>query len=481
MKAVSLFSGVGGFELGFERAGISTVLQAERDPWALQVLERHWPETERVTDVRTVGMGHGSGDEHCEPTEPITGDRADAQSRWSGVDLVYGGFPCQDLSVAGKRAGLGGERSGLWFEFHRVLRELRPRWAVIENVPGLLSSNGGRDFGVILDGLDELGFDVAWAVLDAQHFGVPQRRRRVFVVAGPRGRGAEQVLSICESCGGNPETGRTAGQDLAGTLGAGSADSQRGWRGDLDSSGAYITSMTGGGVARAGDTRGQDPLVVSPTLTGGAEGRGFRGDDGSNAYVVANAISASAGHHGHSSPRVAATLRGRSHGEGVNMPGRGGEEAYGDNLIAYSLNARDGKGINAGHGPNNLVAYPISTSNAARTSQREADTTFVVAHALTSEVYHHGGIPNQTANGDNGYMQADAVGVRRLTPLECERLMGWPDDHTRWAADEREISDSHRYRMCGNGVVAPVAEWIGHRLVAVDALMRIGVMTSMNR
>ena len=164
MKAISLFSGVGGFDIGFERAGIETVLQVEKDEHCLSVLERHWPDVERMTDVRATRR-----------TDEI-----------EGVDLIYGGFPCQDISIAGSRAGLTGERSGLWFEFERIVSELRPRWVVIENVAGLLSSNGGADLGVILTGLDKFGFDASWAVLDAQHFGVPQHRRRVFIVGGPR-------------------------------------------------------------------------------------------------------------------------------------------------------------------------------------------------------------------------------------------------------------------------------------------------------
>ena len=293
MKAISLFSGVGGFDIGFERAGIETVLQAEQDPWCLEVLARHWPETERVTDVRDVRGG-------------------------VGIDLIYGGFPCQDVSVAGKRAGLGGERSGLWFEFERILSELRPRWAVIENVPGLLSSNKGRDFAVILDGLEDLGYSVGWAVLDAQNFGVPQRRRRVFVVAGPTRRSVEQVLSLCESCGGNPETSAAPRARIADTPESGIARALGGVGGGQDYSSSKGT------------------LVVPDT---------------------------------------------------DRMP-------------------------------------------------------FIPQHA---------------------------GGVRRLTPLECERLMGWPDDWTRWTAGGKEIADSHRYRMAGNGVVASVAEWLGHRIVAVDA------------
>lgn len=354
MNAISLFSGVGGLDLGFQRAGIETVLQAERDPWCLEVLTRHWPETERVNDVRDVGAGVAGARGRRRGGDATRAGvfTADAWRRGvGGIDLVYGGFPCQDLSVAGKRAGLGGERSGLWYEFHRVLSELRPRWAVIENVPGLLSSGGGRDFGIILDGLDELGFDVAWAILDAQHFGVPQRRRRVFIVAGPRGRGPEQVLSLCEGCGGNPATGRAAGESVAGSLEA---------------------------------------------STGGPDDN----DATSGRLVVASAMSASQGHHGH-------TLDG-ARGQAVIAPPQ----------IAWALQERDAKGV----------------------SLLESQDTFIIPPS----------------------------GVRRLTPLECNRLQGFPDDWDRFTGDGREIADSHRYRMMGNAVAVPVAEWLGHRLVAVD-------------
>ncbi len=249
MKVLSLFSGVGGFDIGLERAGMQVVAQCEIDPFCQRVLAHHWPEVSRYGDVRDIGLGpcerdqQGQQDDHeaRQPDvariryvgrlstdglhEPAVG--RDASHRAEGgrsqlpghIDLICGGFPCQDLSVAGKRAGLDGERSGLWFEFQRILQELRPSWALIENVPGLLSSNSGRDFAVILDGLGECGFSgIAWAVLDSQHFGVPQRRRRVYVVAGPSRRSVEQVLSLCESCGGHPQTGRTAGQDIAATI-----------------------------------------------------------------------------------------------------------------------------------------------------------------------------------------------------------------------------------------------------------------------
>lgn len=401
MRAISLFSGVEGFGLGFERAGIETVLQAERDPWALEVLARHWPQTERVTDVRSVGERHFS--ERGASRSLVT------ERGWSGQpDLVYGGFPCQDLSVAGKRAGLGGERSGLWFEFERVLSELRPRWAVIENVPGLLSSNQGRDFAVILDGLDELGFDVAWAVLDAQHFGVPQRRRRVFVVAGPSRRSVEQVLSLCESCGGNPETGRAAGEDVAGILGGGAGE--RGWSPDTDRMTflpTYETDHSGTVMASWGNSQvGNAQLDAAPLV------------------VSFDALN-------HSTSPIAATLADDKHRKD------------------YVVGALPAKGPGAMGAP-------------------EVDAGHYIMGALDTKLGDKMWLENQSVE-KYGTMQLAGAGVRRLTPLECERLMGWPDDHTRWTADGREIADRHRYRMCGNGVVAPVAEWIGHRLVAVDS------------
>ena len=227
VRAISLFSGIGGFDLGFGKAGIETVLQVEQDRHALGVLARHWPDVERMTDVRDVGeaspggerrgRGDVGGDEHRADI-----DRGRSAGRAGGyVDLIYGGFPCQDISVAGKRAGLSGERSGLWFEFARILGELRPRWCVIENVAGLLSSGSppGGDLGVILDTLVELGYGVAWRTLDAQHFGVPQRRRRIFIVGGPGdGTAASAVLALREGGGGDPAAGVEAREGVAGTI-----------------------------------------------------------------------------------------------------------------------------------------------------------------------------------------------------------------------------------------------------------------------
>ena len=193
----SLFAGIGGFDLGFERAGMCGLWQVEIYDKARSVLERHFTETVRHEDVREVG-----------------------RHNLQRVDAICGGFPCQDLSIAGERAGLDGERSGLWFEFARIIEELTPEWVVIENVPGLLSSNRGADFAVILQGLVKCGYGVAWRVLDSQYFGVPQRRRRVFIV-GHLGDGrAAEVLFESECLPGNSETGRKTRKKASGSTGA---------------------------------------------------------------------------------------------------------------------------------------------------------------------------------------------------------------------------------------------------------------------
>lgn len=179
MTVGSLFSGIGGFDEGFRRAGFSLAWQCEQEPFCLKVLLERFPEADTIVkDVRGVD---------AETVPP--------------VDVLVGGFPCQDLSVAGQRAGLKGERSGLFFEFVRVIRALRPRWWVIENVPGFLSSADGSDFALALRTLDECGYVGGWRVLDSRYFGLAQRRERVFLVGhlGGLHDGPQAVLFESES------------------------------------------------------------------------------------------------------------------------------------------------------------------------------------------------------------------------------------------------------------------------------------------
>lgn len=188
MKIGSLFAGIGGFDLAFRNVGATTVWASEIDPFAQRVLRARFPEAELVGDIAA-----------WEP-DPVR----------HAVDVITFGFPCQDLSVAGKREGLDGKRSGLFYEAARVVGILRPRWILAENVPGLLSSKRGDDFEAVLRTLDELGYGLSWRVCDAQGFGVPQRRRRVFIVGRLGAHCPPEVLFEPESVRGDPPTGRKA-------------------------------------------------------------------------------------------------------------------------------------------------------------------------------------------------------------------------------------------------------------------------------
>lgn len=190
MKAVSLFAGVGGFDLALERAGVPVVASVEIDKHARGVLQQQFPNTTLLEDVKDV-----------------TGDQL-RELGFEGSDgIIVGGFPCQDLSVAGKRAGLAGGRSGLFWEICRILDETKTKWFVLENVPGLLSSNEGRDMGTVIQALVERGYGVAYRILDAQYFGVAQRRRRIFIVGclGDNGRAPAEVLALIEGMRGYSE------------------------------------------------------------------------------------------------------------------------------------------------------------------------------------------------------------------------------------------------------------------------------------
>lgn len=198
LTGVSLFAGIGGFDLAMERNGVKVVATVEIDKNCNKVLARHFPSATQFTDIQQV-TGKDLINAGFNPSKGI----------------ITGGFPCQDLSVAGKRAGLSGERSGLFWEIRRLVEETESKWFILENVPGLLSSNGGKDFGIVLREMAQLGYSVGWRVLDAQYFGVPQRRRRVFIVGCRSGNGEHirQVLFEREGVRRNPEKGQSQGQD----------------------------------------------------------------------------------------------------------------------------------------------------------------------------------------------------------------------------------------------------------------------------
>lgn len=208
-RVASFFAGIGGFDLGFERAGMETVWQCEIKPFCQDVLNYHWPDVPKATDIRDVEI-------------------ADIPA----ADVWAGGFPCQDISLArmGPRSGLHGKQSGLFFDFAKLLEAGRPEFVVLENVAGLLSSNQGRDFGLVIRTLADLGYGVAWRVLDSRHFGVPQSRTRVFIV-GSLGdpEAAASVLFEPECSDRDSEKSRPNGEKPISPFAISVGDSKRGF------------------------------------------------------------------------------------------------------------------------------------------------------------------------------------------------------------------------------------------------------------
>lgn len=373
MRIGSLFSGIGGFELGFTAAGAETVFVSEIDPGANAVLAHRFPTVPNVGDITEV-------DCHDLPE----------------IDCLVGGFPCQDLSVAGRRAGLAGERSGLFHEFARVLEATGAPWFVLENVPGLLSSNGGRDMGIVVRTLEQLGYGLAWRVLDAQFLGVPQRRRRVFFVGhlGSRGRAGSVLLEREGGCW-DPPARPAPRPVLAGTPGSGA-------RADLPARGDVSTLQGAGGE------------------------RGYRVD---------------------------------------------AEAAAGGHLLPVGHAYRTGHGQ---WGGGDGVAGTICERDYKDASQVVVEGA-VSFHATQTPIHlEECSLPVGVEGGPPGVMTFSDLRVRRLTPRECERLQGFPDDWTlvpfrtlkngnvKWA------SDSARYKQAGNAVAVPVVQWIAQRLVAAE-------------
>lgn len=173
LRIASFFTGIGGFDLGLERAGMEVVFQSEINKFCQKILRKHWPSVKLCGDINSINAS----------------DIPDA-------DIWCGGFPCQDLSLAnqGKRKGLEGNRSGLFYKYAELIKEKKPRWVIIENVPGLLNSHQGKDFQILIAKLDELGYGISWRVFDAKYFGTPQRRRRVFIVASLGTISSKEVL-----------------------------------------------------------------------------------------------------------------------------------------------------------------------------------------------------------------------------------------------------------------------------------------------
>jgi DNA (cytosine-5)-methyltransferase 1 len=465
----TLCSGIEGFGLGFDQSGMRCVYQCERDKQAMEVLKRHYPDVPKGMDVND--------------------DDTAAELVRLRPDLVAFGFPCQDLSVAGHRDGLAGQRSGLFFRCMELVTLCAPDWVVIENVPGLLSSNGGRDMGAVVGKLGQLGFWWAYRVLDAQYDGVAQRRERVFIVGHSRNRSYPfQVLFDCESLPGNPPPSRKAGAHTAATLTAGVAASSGGnrpgrHREDDVNLVAFGGSNTSGliDVATACNAHGgtgrldfeSETFVCSPITT-----KPHADNEAQNDKLI-----------------VTHTLRGEGFDASEDGTGRGtllipvAYQCHGTNVGPMGT-LRKGNGNETGGVP--FIPIPFDTTQIthpeSHSNPSPGDPCHPLAaagHALAiafTERGRDGGrsleyqeeLSYSLPSPNGGRRQENCIqtkmAVRRLLPVETERLQGFPDDWTRYDSQGKEISDSARYRMIGNAVCVNVAKWIGQRIVQLHTI-----------
>ncbi len=443
----SLFDGIGGFPYAASFYGIRTLWASEIVPECVSVTRRHFPGMAHVGDITQL---HGG--------------------KLAPVDIITFGSPCQGLSLAGRRRGLADERSGLFMEAVRIINEMKeatdgeyPKFALWENVPGALSSAGGRDYQAVLEAFTKTqvpvpgsgkwsdagmvrggGTDIAWVVYDSQHFGTAQRRRRVFLVADFGGGRAAEILFVPKSLRRYFEAGGTPRQ--------GAAAFAEGGPGGTGGEGSGGGSLTGAVYCIAGNTIGRLPQNggngagyqegLSYTLTAmdrhavaplrGMEVEILNDQGGSSLAVEKGGVSP--------------TLRSQAHG---NLP-----------VVAVGINGN--------------LAGPLVASYYKGTGERCGVERDVVLCAATGQ--SHAEIlkglsptlnccceqPYVTCPDGDGFSGGgdEPMAVRRLTPLECERLQGFPDHWTEKGHDGRQVSDSRRYQMLGNSIAVPCAAYI---------------------
>jgi DNA (cytosine-5)-methyltransferase 1 len=400
MKYRSVCSGIEGATVAWEPLGFKPVSFAEVDPFCCSLLKHHYPDVPNVGDF--------TKDASTEPS-----------------DILVGGTPCQDFSVAGLRAGMAGDRGNLTLQFLRTAQRTRPRWVVWENVPGILSSNNGRDFGAFLGGLGQLGYGFAYRILDAQFFGVPQRRRRVFVV-GHLGdwRLAAAVLFERHSLQGDTPPSRKAGQDSTGSTSFGIDEECN------VTDGGYGPLMRGG----QGGTR-QSVAVASTGETSHCLNAGGMGRQDYETETLVTAFTLPSAH------------RGVGNGHNTNyVP------------VGFAQNQRD-----------EVRLMDVAGALAAEPGMKQQTYAFQPRFTRTT-----GGQPQEELNhalsasaggGDSVPHIQRGMAVRRLTPRECERLQGFPDDYTKIPHRGKPAADGPRYKALGNSWAVPVVRWIGKRIL----------------
>lgn len=466
----SVCSGIEAASVAWRPLGWRCSFVSEIDAFPRAVLAHHYPETPLHGDFTTIDAG-----------------------QYEAIDVLVGGTPCQSFSVAGLGAGLSDDRGKLALEFALLAYRLRPRWIVWENVPGVFSKDEGRAFGSILGALAECGYGLAWRVLDAQYFGLAQRRKRVFVV-GYLGdwRRAAAVLFERESLSGNPPPSRETRKDVAPTISA-RPTAGGGLGTDFDLDGGLIAAEVCETLRAGGNRTGGDRPPGTDADTAATYLIAYGGNNTAGPIDVATAVNAHGGPHGRldfeSETFIAHSLRGEGFDASEDGTGRGTPLVP----VAFSImpmnSGKDFKGrevdvaqpvMAAGPGGGNqggdyVVQPAVSALRAASggstrdyiafsSKDHGADATVDLSPTLRAS-----GHTGSHANAGAPPAIATRFAVRRLTPTECERLQGFPDGYTAIPYRGKPAADGPRYKALGNSMAVPVMAWIGRRIAAVDA------------
>ena len=446
MKFGSVCSGIEAASAAWKPLGWEGSWFAEIEPFPCSLLAQHYPTVPNLGDI----------------TEESFIERARAAGP---IDVLIGGTPCQSFSIAGLRGGLGDVRGNLALRFMQLVDELCPTFVVWENVPGVLSSNDGRDFGSILGSLVECGYGWAYRVLDAQYFGVAQRRRRVFVVGslGNNWAAAAEILSIRESLQGHPAPSRETGEGLTGPLEQGPEGSGGPIIGDAVASTVtshWAKGPSGGPGDECDNLIAHDPKAWTVNNSGG----GWE----SEVY-----------------PPLDCTMgnEGMNQQSGITQPEK--REYQGDRVILEDETwpTLPSQGANNGDGGGALFGFYSNVGTQEMNGIREGGPMPPLKASAVAAAA--GFLPDQGSKAEGmGYekevsptlRQSKTPGVeqnmavRRLTPRECERLQGFPDDYTQVHHRGKPASDGPRYRALGNSMAVPVVQWIGRGIERIRAL-----------
>jgi len=494
MKYVSLFAGIEAATQAWHHMGWEPVAFADIDAFPSAVLAHHYPDVPNLGNVEEVDWNEYRGK----------------------AELVVGGSPCQSFSVAGRRLGMDDPRGNLALEFIRAVAEIQPTWFVFENVPGLLSSDEGRDFGIFLGQVAEIGYGFAYRVLDSQFFGVPQRRRRVFVVGhiGNDWRSAASVLFESESLQGHSKESKTQGQEI--TRGLAASTNRQGEigrgitpkiAGNLDTNcGAgklsHHTAISNHLIPEAQNWDGKDK---TGTLTTRSMQQFMPDKDNFMAIVEPQDESKIFDSWGlnknpkNVSPTLRSSVTYTSGDPIVTEPEIFSEtNPTGKTDVSPTLNARQVGSTGEPILTEKTTLHDVDSgkeSDVARTlvgdhQSRIADTSSVAVeqtvHSFDSTFSANSNVfedvsPTLKVGTNSGAGSPPAVSqntgsmaVRRLTPVECERLQGFPDNYTQiaWKGKAPEdCPDGPRYKALGNSMAVPVMRWIGEGIQMVDDLV----------